>query len=85
MSSRPGLGVRVGVVSHHKGRRELVIYDAEDPDAVADVVALTAEEGDVLSELTYQLPTLLREGIAGGRRRERANVEAMTWAARPAA
>ncbi|MBL7486661.1 MULTISPECIES: cation:proton antiporter regulatory subunit [unclassified Frankia] len=44
-------GRRVGVVSHHKGRRELVIYDAEDPDAVADAVALTAEEGDVLSEL----------------------------------
>ncbi|WP_045875339.1 cation:proton antiporter regulatory subunit [Pseudofrankia sp. DC12] len=44
-------GRRVGVVSHHKGRRELVVYDADDPDAVAESLALTAEEGDVLSEL----------------------------------
>ncbi|WP_239372689.1 MULTISPECIES: cation:proton antiporter regulatory subunit [unclassified Frankia] len=44
-------GRRVGVVSHHGGRRELVIYDAQDPDACAESVALTPEESDVLSEL----------------------------------
>ena len=44
-------GRRVGVISHHKGRRELVIYDADDPDGVAESLLLTAEEGDVLSEL----------------------------------
>jgi TrkA domain protein len=57
----PGIGLRhefttrggrhVGVIAHHKGRRELVIYDARDPDAVAESLVLTAEEGDVLSEL----------------------------------
>ncbi|MBL7496415.1 cation:proton antiporter regulatory subunit [Frankia sp. CNm7] len=44
-------GRRIGVVSHHKGRRELVIYDAHDPDSVAESLALTAEESDALSEL----------------------------------
>ncbi|OHV37696.1 MULTISPECIES: cation:proton antiporter regulatory subunit [Pseudofrankia] len=57
----PGIGLRhefttrgrrrVGVVAHHKGRRELVIYGADDPDAVAESLMLTAEEGDALSEL----------------------------------
>jgi TrkA domain protein len=44
-------GRRVGVVSHHNGRRELVIYDASDPDACAESLTLTPEESDVLSEL----------------------------------
>jgi TrkA domain protein len=44
-------GRRVGVVSHHGGRRELVIYDAADPDASRESITLTAEESDVLSEL----------------------------------
>ncbi|WP_235609357.1 cation:proton antiporter regulatory subunit, partial [Frankia casuarinae] len=41
----------LGVVSHHHGRRDLVIYDADDPDASRESIALTPEEGDVLSEL----------------------------------
>lgn len=44
-------GRRIGVVSHHHGRRELVIYDAEDPDASRESITLTPEESDVLSEL----------------------------------
>ncbi len=44
-------GRRVGVVSHHGGRRELVVYDAADPDACRESITLTAEESDVLSEL----------------------------------
>jgi TrkA domain protein len=44
-------GRRVGVVSHHNGRRELVIYDLHDPDAACESVTLTPEESDVLSEL----------------------------------
>jgi TrkA domain protein len=45
-------GRRVGVVSHHhRGRRELVIYDAADPDACKESITLTPEESDVLSEL----------------------------------
>lgn len=44
-------GRRLGVVSHHHGRRDLVIYDAEDSDATRECVPLTAEESDALSEL----------------------------------
>jgi TrkA domain protein len=44
-------GRRVGVVSHHNGRRELVVYGADDPDAACESVTLTPEESDVLSEL----------------------------------
>lgn len=44
-------GRRLGVVSRHDGRRDLVIYDAEDPDASRESITLTPEEGDVLSEL----------------------------------
>jgi TrkA domain protein len=57
----PGIGLRhefvtrakrrVGVVTHHSGRRELVIYDAVDPDACRESITLTVEESDVLSEL----------------------------------
>lgn len=44
-------GRRLGVVTRHDGRRDLVIYDAKDPDASRESVTLTPEEGDVLSEL----------------------------------
>ncbi|MCK9894856.1 cation:proton antiporter regulatory subunit [Frankia sp. AgB32] len=44
-------GRRIGVVSRHHGRRDLVLYDAEDSDAVGECVTLTAEESDALSEL----------------------------------
>ncbi|MEV1000351.1 cation:proton antiporter regulatory subunit [Nonomuraea sp. NPDC050202] len=44
-------GQRVGVVSHRTGRRDLVIYDKEDPDAVCQTVKLNDEEADALAEL----------------------------------
>ena len=44
-------GRRVGVVSHRDGRRELVIYDARDPDACVAQVRLTDEEADALAEI----------------------------------
>ena len=44
-------GQRVGVVSHRTGRRDLVIYDANDPDAVCHTVKLNDEEADALAEL----------------------------------
>jgi K+:H+ antiporter subunit KhtT len=44
-------GQRVGVVAHRGGQRELVVYDAEDPDACRDLLILTEEESDVLAEL----------------------------------
>lgn len=57
----PGIGVRhdlvtaagrrVGVVLHRNGRRELVVYDARDPDAGIAQVRLTPEEADALAEI----------------------------------
>lgn len=44
-------GHRVGVVSHRSGRRELVVYDTDDPDTGRTVLNLTDEEGDTLAEL----------------------------------
>jgi TrkA domain protein len=57
----PGLGIkyefvtsrgnRLGVVHHRTGRRELVVYDPEDPDAARDVVALSESDSRTLAEL----------------------------------
>jgi TrkA domain protein len=57
----PGIGVchtattgrrqRVGVVSHLTGRRDLVIYDPDDPDRAAYAVVLDAAEADHLADL----------------------------------
>jgi TrkA domain protein len=44
-------GRRVAVISFRGGRRELAVYDAEDPDACREVLALTDQEGDALAEL----------------------------------
>ena len=44
-------GRRVGVVTHRSGRRELVIYDADDPDSAAASLVLTPDEADALAEL----------------------------------
>jgi TrkA domain protein len=57
----PGIGVRqefrtragrrVGVVSYRDGRRELLVYDRDDPDACSEVVRLSDEEADALAEV----------------------------------
>lgn len=44
-------GKRIGIVSHRTGRRDLVIYDREDPDRACEVVKLNDEEADALVEL----------------------------------
>lgn len=46
-----GKGRRLGVVSHHTGRRDLVIYRRDDPDSAADSVVLSEQEANVLAEL----------------------------------
>lgn len=46
-----GRGRQVGVISHRTGRRDLVIYDKEDPDTCVAQVALTVEEANALAEL----------------------------------
>lgn len=57
----PGVGVRydfdayggdkVGVVSHHSGRRDVLIYDRTDPDLVAETARLTPVEARTFADL----------------------------------
>lgn len=57
----PGVGVRyefrtddrdtVGVVHHHSGRREIVVYDRKDPDYARSVLELSADDSRTLSDL----------------------------------
>ena len=57
----PGIGVRhdlitssgrtVGVVSHRNGRRDLVLYDVDDPDSCLASIPLTDDEAEALADL----------------------------------
>ncbi|MFB9234797.1 cation:proton antiporter regulatory subunit [Plantactinospora siamensis] len=57
----PGIGVRhdvitdsgrrIGVVSHRNGRRDLVLYDQDDPDSCAASVPLTDDEAEALADV----------------------------------
>lgn len=59
-SSLPGIGLRhvlttvrerrVGVVSYHTGRRDLVLYRRDDPDSAGETVVLSAEEANAVAE-----------------------------------
>ena len=44
-------GERVGVLSHRSGRRELVVYGREDPDACTTILHLGGEDAHTLAEL----------------------------------
>lgn len=44
-------GARVGVIHHRTGERELVIYEAQDPDTGHDLLRLGAEDARTLAEL----------------------------------
>ena len=57
----PGIGVRhdlvtssgrtVGVVSHRNGRRDLVLYDVDDPDSSLASIPLTDGEAEALADV----------------------------------
>jgi TrkA domain protein len=57
----PGLGVRyefttsrgtrIGVVHHRTGRREIVVYDHDDPDTSREVIALDPDDAAALAEM----------------------------------
>jgi TrkA domain protein len=57
----PGIGVRhdlvtasgrtVGVVSHRTGRRDLVLYDVDDPDSCLASIPLTDDEAEALADI----------------------------------
>ncbi|MFW2334921.1 cation:proton antiporter regulatory subunit [Ilumatobacter sp.] len=44
-------GQRVGVIVHRDGRREVVVYGHDDPDACSTVLDLTAESARTIAEL----------------------------------
>ncbi len=44
-------GERVGVVSHRSGRREIVVYDRDDPDTCRFVLHLSPDDTQTLAEL----------------------------------
>ncbi|MDL4776615.1 MULTISPECIES: cation:proton antiporter regulatory subunit [Thermomonosporaceae] len=46
-----GKGRQIGVISHRTGRRDMVIYDKEDPDSCVATVPLTPEEANAIAEL----------------------------------
>ena len=57
----PGVGVRhefttedgadIGVLVHHDGRREILVYDSDDPDRCTSLVALSAADTRTVTEL----------------------------------
>ncbi len=64
----PGIGVgqrfttaggqRVGLVAYPDGRRDLVIYHSEDPDAAAFTLALERTEAQVVADLLEAVVTV---------------------------
>lgn len=73
----PGIGVRtdviteggrrVSVVSQRSGERELALFDADDPDASTDSIALTDAEAGALAELLGASISLSRLSALGER------------------
>lgn len=57
----PGVGVRhdfttidgvdVGVLVHRDGRREILVYDADDPDVCTSLLSVSSDDTRTLSEL----------------------------------
>lgn len=46
-------GPWVGVIHHHDGHRELVVYAVDDPDTVQNSLRLTEIEAHELAEILY--------------------------------
>jgi TrkA domain protein len=44
-------GVRMAVIHHRTGERELIVYDLDDPDAGRDLVRLGSDDSRTLAEL----------------------------------
>jgi TrkA domain protein len=76
----PGVGVRyeftteageqVGVIVHRGGRREMMVYDADDPERCTTVLHLTPDDTQALAELmggptVRQVATAVEQHIEG--------------------
>ena len=44
-------GTRIGMVTYHDGRRELVIFDDRDPDECRATIELSDDDAHALAEL----------------------------------
>ncbi|MBX3314143.1 MAG: cation:proton antiporter regulatory subunit [Actinobacteria bacterium] len=79
-SNLPGVGLRhellcesgdrVGLITRHSGRRDLLVFDRCDPDAVDTVVAMTPDEARDMADLLGGATLVerfddLRQHIAG--------------------
>lgn len=79
-SNLPGVGLRhellcesgdrVGLITRHSGRRDLLVFDRADPDAVDTVVAMTPDEARDMADLLGGATLVerfddLRQHIAG--------------------
>lgn len=49
-------GDRIGTITHRSGRRDLLFYNRQDPDACSKVVPLEEEESRALTELLGASP-----------------------------
>jgi TrkA domain protein len=47
-------GERLGVITHHSGRRELIVCSSRDPDVCRDVVRLEEDDVRALAEILGQ-------------------------------
>ncbi len=44
-------GVRVGVIAHHSGRRDFLVFSADDPDMCASSTAFTEDEARLMGQM----------------------------------
>lgn len=64
-------GVKLGVVTHKTGTREMLAYDAEDPDAAHELFTVDQDEARTLAELlggmtvTERLTEFFRTSLRG--------------------
>jgi TrkA domain protein len=63
-------GDRIGVITRHSGRRDLLIFDEDDPDTVSESASLTPDEARILADLLGGATLVerfddLRQHIAG--------------------
>ena len=79
-------GVRLGVVAHRLGRRDLLVYDTADLDAARESVALTEAESAALASLLAIGGPAARDadGPPGARPRHPVGRFEVDWVAVPA-
>jgi TrkA domain protein len=58
-----GAGERLAVLSHRTGRREIAVYDRDDPDACTTVLHLNTDDSHTLADLLGGSP--VSEAVAG--------------------